>query len=293
MRIATTAANSPRVRDLARPGRDGGGGHPPPVSRARIGAPDIAGVGACAVACRCGISGRAREASRTRVADGTRITGRSHFTCQAGVTGQRGVAGRRGLWPRARHIRIGRDAGDGVPSSRPVLVRAVVPTALPNLPFILALAVGLSLFTAPARGARRAARTAFPGSRVTDGGVVRAGLPAAANRQSAAMAEVPVPAKLLIGVRLGPGFRQPGRSGERRGGAAGVTVSALLRLLAGLARTRLPRTGLPRTRLPGARPGVVTRRARQAQILQILLVLRPPAAHEPSHPRRWHEMCRK
>jgi len=275
MRIATTAANSPRVRDLARPGRDGGGGHPPPVSRARIGAPDIAGVGACAVACRCGISGRAREASRTRVADGTRITGRSHFTCQAGVTGQRGVAGRRGLWPRARHIRIGRDAGDGVPSSRPVLVRAVVPTALPNLPFILALAVGLSLFTAPARGARRAARTAFPG------------------RQSAAMAEVPVPAKLLIGVRLGPGFRQPGRSGERRGGAAGVTVSALLRLLAGLARTRLPRTGLPRTRLPGARPGVVTRRARQAQILQILLVLRPPAAHEPSHPRRWHEMCRK
>ncbi|MGD0687346.1 MAG: hypothetical protein ABSA03_19790, partial [Streptosporangiaceae bacterium] len=165
----------------------------------------------------------------------------------------------------------------------------MVPTAPANLAFILVLAVVLPAGTAPARGTQRPARAAFPGIRVTDGGVARAGVLATARRRGAAVAQVLVPAEFLIGVEpaLRPGctFRRPGSRlpgtwlPHARLPHAGLPCSRLPAARLPGRRDTLPRLpgGQPCPRLRRPRPGIVLRRARQAQIL---LVLRPPAAHE-------------
>ena len=225
----------------------------PAGRRILISAPAVIRAGAGAVTGRTSESGWREPA---------RWPGISAISRRAGEGGRPGYPAL-----RAGLVRISSLDPLGRPCSQRDGSRRLGPTVAPGFPFtgvlVFALFPAAPVSTVLTRGTRPPAgatcqRTAIA-CRETSGIGITTG-------HAAAMTQVAVPVVLLVAVKAG--IRLPG--------------PARLRLcLAGLL---LGPVFLPRTpRIPEAlagRPGIVLRHTRPAQLL---LVLRPSAAHEPSH----------
>jgi hypothetical protein len=227
------------------------------------------------------------------------------------------------LPPAGRRVRRSIRAGTRPPFSQRAVVSAALLTVPARFPFfpVLAFVPVLALITVlPAGRARRGAGAIIPGSRVPGRPAGGIGLSRALARRAAAMTQVAIPVVVLIAVESGlrlaflPGRRRRRRCAAARprpavgpaigiaaGGPAGTGTPAAgvqgsRRLLSGTpgipetlasgprVRAVLPRPVGPRcpvAGIPSRGPGVVVRSRRPAQIL---LVLPPSAAHEPSHP---------
>jgi hypothetical protein len=224
------------------------------------------------------------------------------------------------LPPAGRRVRRSIRAGTRPPFSQRAVVSAALLTVPARFPFfpVLAFVPVLALITVLLAGrARRGAGAVIPGSRVPGrpaGGIV---LSRALARRAAAMTQVAIPVVVLIAVESGlrlaflPVRRRRCAAARPRpavgpaigiaaGGPAGTGTPAAgvqgsRRLLSGTpgipetlasgprVRAVLPRSVGPRcpvAGIPSRGPGVVVRSRRPAQIL---LVLPPSAAHEPSH----------
>ncbi len=228
-------------------------GRRPAGRRILISAPAVtrAGVGA--------VTGRASESGWRESA---RWPGVSAISRRAGEGGRRGYPA-----PRAGLVRISSLDLLGRPCSQRDGSRRLGLTVAPGFPFngvfVFAFFPAAPVSTVLTRGTRRPAGATCQGSAVTCRETSGIGI---TTGRAAAMTQVAVPVVLLVAVKAGIRLPAPAR----------------LRLyLAGLLLGPVFLPGTPRIPEPLAgRPGILPGRPRHAQLL---LVLRPSAAHEPSH----------
>jgi hypothetical protein len=256
-----------------------------------------AGVGT--VARRTSESVRRKPVLRASVGAPARRTGESGQLARVGTAARRaGEGGWRAYRPlRARLVRMGGIDLLGRPCGRRVVIMRPGLTLAASFPFIEVFAFFsvAAIGTVLARGPRRAARAL--GSSVSRRRTGRIGI---TTGRAAAMTQVAVPVVFLItgkaGIRLTvrppflPALRLflpvlflpvlilpvlflPGRAGLAAGQRDGRPAGLGPVLLTGTPR-------IPEALPGGPRVGIVLRCTRPAQLL---LVLRPSAAHEPSH----------